>query len=428
MNLLFYFTFIIITSHLSTEKNNYYKINLNDYNINQKTASEPSLITITLEVAFGWAQEDPLFKKIIHSITTGNQIKASLIPHNNNKKLLYTELASKNIQFYISLHSENNKLIWKLYSVFDKKFIKGKAYQYQKDSPQLLRTIMIDIWQELFGESITPYNSFLAYLDTSFDNKIQETHIQFCHPLLSGFEKTIFKSNHNILDLASIDSKPMQSLLFSTQNNCGTGLIKLTSRGDTLAIMNNNKMLISPTVNQDGLFYINSGLLYRYYYNKKEQKFCNQLLDTSSDFASVYAINTNHAILISKNKQIYKIEYQVNHENNELILMKGKKITENKLNSTNMTYDYSNNTIIVSQKINGFFQLVSYDDSKKEILTCSPYHKQDPAISPCGNYIAYIAQTGDGERYIEVMNKYSSQTIRVTISPGEYRFPVWLIR
>ena len=66
-----------------------------------------------------------------------------------------------------------------------------------------------------------------------------------------------------------------------------------------------------------------------------------------------------------------------------------------------MTYDYIDNNIIVSQKINGYYQLVTYDNTQKKILTNSLYHKQDPSISPCGNYIAYIAQTVEGERYIE---------------------------
>lgn len=416
----------MMTSQLSKNNDDCYVIDIKNYNAQEIIDSIKS--NILLEIAFSYKTENAFFNKIIEILTIGKEIKSSLIDYTNNKEIIYTQLAAKNIQFYIYFYIENNMLIWKLYSVFDKKFIKGKSYRYQEDSIALLRTIVIDIWQELFGDLITPYHSFLAYLDTSFNHHEQESCIKFCHPLLPGLEKTIFKINQNILDLASIDSKPLQSLLFSTQNNHGTAIMKLNSYGNIIPIINNHQMLISPSVNQDGLFYINSGLLYRYYYNKTKKDFCSQLLDKNADFASVYAIINNHEILVSKNKQIYKITYQINQNTNELILINAQKITENKLNSVNMTYDYIDNNIIVSQRINGYYQLVAYENTQKKILTHSHYHKQDPSISPCGNYIAYIAQTNDGERYLEVINKHTGHTIRITQTPGEYRFPVWLVR
>jgi hypothetical protein len=171
-----------------------------------------------------------------------------------------------------------------------------------------------------------------------------------------------------------------------------------------------------------------SGYLCRYYYDKKKNKFMTQILDKNNDFASVYAVMNDHKLLISKKKKIYMINYAIDKNSNELIVVEAKKITENKFNSANMTYSYNDSSIIVSQKINNYYQLVEYNNKEKNILTTSLYHKQDPTMSPCGNYIAYIAQTSDGDRYVEVLNKYSLQVVRVTKSPGEYRFPVWLVR
>jgi hypothetical protein len=427
MKIFFYINLIIITTFYAMNNTDYYNINLKESR-DQGEIFNNNSISITLKVAFGFKGKNIFFDKIIQGIECGKQIEAFIIENTVNKELLYNQLELKNIQFYMYLYLENNTLVWKLYSVFDKKFIKGKSYSYKEDSVALLRTILIDIWQELFSDAITPYHSFLSYLDTSFSNQVQETCIEFCHPLLSGFQKTIFRVNQNILDLSSIDSSPLQSLLFSTQNDYGTAIMKLNSHGNIIPIINNNRMLISPTVSQDGLFYINSGSLHRYYYNKIKKTFCDQILGSDYDFASVYAIANNHAILVSKNKQIYKIEYQINTISNELTSLKAHKITENQFNSVNMTYDYIDNSVIVSQKINGYYQLVAYENTQKKILTISPYHKQDPAISPCGNYIAYVAQTVEGERYIEVINKYTKEIIRVTKSPGEYRFPVWLVR
>ncbi len=427
MKISFYINFIFtLITCLSNTQNEYLLIDLKDSK-NKEILPEFNQ-TIALEIAFGLESNNIFFNQIIDAISIGKQIKSSIISNNINKKNLYLELAEKNIQFYIYLYTKNNTLIWKLYSVFDQKFIKGKSYHYTENSMPLLRTIAIDIWQELFGDIITPYNSFLTYLNTSFNNHIQESCIEFCHPLLSNFEKTIFKLNQNILDLNFIDSKPLQSLLFSTQGKYGTSIMKLNSHGNIIKILEANNMLISPTVNQDGLFYINSGFLYRYYYHKEKKQFISELLDKNNDFVSVYAILNSHEILVSKNKKIFKVSYQINHNNNELILLQAEKITESSFHSLSMTYDYNDNRIIVSQKINGYYQLVAYSNKQKKIITKSNYHKQDPSISPCGNYIAYVAQTKDGDRYIEVINKYSNEVIRVTNLPGEYRFPTWLIR
>jgi hypothetical protein len=418
---------MFILSHASNNNNECYVINLKEDQNNIAHTSNTDAI-ITLQIAFGCKNKNTFFNKILAGVQQGKQIKVLEFDHIENKAELYRQLALKNIQFYVYFYLENNMLVWKLYSVFDKKFIKGKSYSYQEDSVALLRTILIDIWQELFSDLVTPYHSFLAYLDTTFNNNIQESCIEFCHPLLCGFEKTIFKAKQNILDLSSIDSQPLQSLLFSMQNDNGTAIMKLNSHGTIIPILHNNRMLISPSVSQDGLFYINSGSLHRYYYNKITKTFCDQLLGSVSDIASVYAILNDHAILISRNKQIYKIQYEINMHNNELIHLRAQKLTQSNCNSVNMTYDYIDNSIIVSQKINGYYQLVVYENTHKKILTYSHYHKQDPVISPCGNYIAYVAQTVEGERYIEVINKYSNEVIRVTKNPGEYRFPVWLIR
>lgn len=426
MKIFFYINLIIIGLH-GINNNNCYLINLKETQDKQEILNNNDSI-IRLKIAFSCKDKNNFFDKIIEGMQCGKQIKAFLVEHNLKKELLYNKLVEENIQFYIYFYLENNMLIWKLYSVFDKKFIKGKSYGYKEDSIQLLRTILIDIWEELFSDTITPFHSFLAYLDTSFSDGRQESCIQFCHPLLFGFEKTIFKIKQNILDLSSIDSNPLQSLLFSTQHDSGTAIMKLNSHGNIIPILNNNKMLISPTVSKDGLFYINSGSLHRYYYNKQKKEFCDQILTNTNDIASVYAILNSHAVLISRNKHVYKIEYSINNMTNELIPLKAQKITESKFNSANMTYDYIDNSIIVSQKINGYYQLVSYENNQKKIITYSLYHKQDPVISPCGNYLAYVAQTNEGERYIEVINKYTNQIIRVTKNPGEYRFPVWLVR
>jgi hypothetical protein len=133
-------------------------------------------------------------------------------------------------------------------------------------------------------------------------------------------------------------------------------------------------------------------------------------------------------VCISRNLKIYEINYALSPESNALVIKEARKITEDGISSLNMTYDYHDEKTIVSQRIGKYFQLSSYEKNTKKVLTSSCYHKQDPSISPCGNFIAYVAQMDDGSQYIEVINKYSGDVIRVTPEPGEYRFPTWLVR
>lgn len=372
-----------------------------------------------------------LYNSLITNLEKGKQIKTI---HNiiDNKKELFNYLEKKNIQFHIEFKMKDGKLIWKLYNVFEKKFIQGKAYEYKPISESLLvRTVLIDVWKALFGDEITPFQCFLVYLDTTPhpDKNEYQTTINFKHPFLSDFNKQLLKTRNNISDLSILQSHPLQSILFVMQNNEFMELTKLNSFGQLQVIGRTKTTLSSPTANEAGLFYIDNRCLYRHYFNKKEKKYKKEKIDRNNDYASVYSITNENKILASRNKKIYEISYELN-ENNEIIIKKAKKITEDSCISMNMTYDQNDKTIIVSQKINGYYQLAMYDqfNNKKIILTDSPYHKQDPAMSPCGNYIAYVAQNRFGERTIEVINRYSGDIIIVTNEPSEYRFPSWIVR
>lgn len=370
------------------------------------------------------------YKQIMEILEKGNQIK-TIFNQTKNKNILFKELHNKDIQFHISLKIKNGKIIWKLYETIDKKLIKGKSYPYKNISkPLLLRTILIDLWQEFFGEEITPFECFLVFLNTkSSQNNLYYTSINFFHPLIPGFEKQLLKTKNNILDMTVLQSLPLQSILFIMQKNEYMEIIKLNSFGQLSTIYKTKTTLTSPTINKDGLFFIDSQCLFRYYFNKIKNKYIKEKIDTHKDYVSVLAIIDEEKLLASRGKILYEINYQTDKTTNHIIINSAKKITESNIQSLNMTYNPNEKFIVVSQKINFFYQLVIYEkNNKKIILTDTPYHKQDPSMSPCGNYIAYIAQNTIGERRIEIINRYSGKVITAIPESSEYRFPTWIIR
>lgn len=384
-----------------------------------------------LPIAFSYNIESSMTTSLMHGLTTGNQLKVIIIEQSllKNKKAIYKKLGDQQIQFYFAFTIKANNITWKMYNVFTQKFITGKSYQLEKESTiDITRTILIDIWESIFGEGTTPFHSFLSFLNTEREANNQYSKIVFIHPLIFGFEKIILKTTNDILDLAKLPTTPLESILFSIRLNAKVQIAKLTPQGEIISIINNNCMAISPSVNNDGLFYICSGQLNYFYFNKILKKFVTEVLDANTDYASVYAHEKEKKLLIARNRKIYEVSYQTDQYTNKIIDLKGIQVSSNESIMGNGSYHNSEKKIITSEKINGIYQIVIFEDNKKMILTTTEYHKQDPVISPCGTYIAYIAQLKNGERYVETLNIFTGIVNQVTKEPGEYRFPVWIKR
>lgn len=372
----------------------------------------------------------PLFDLVITALEKGNQLK---INKNEpmiieNKKRLFSLLSEENVQFYLVLKVLDGQFIWKMYNVFTKSFIIGKAYKLKDNELlDLTRTVLIDIWEAIFGEGKTPFHCFLTYLETDrFENK-QLSQIFFTHPLISGFSKKILTTKHGIIDLGKLPREEGgESLLFSLCKNGEVDILSLDASGALKTLIKSDTMAVSPSVNDEGLFYISGGRLYRFYFNQQMKKFVSHLLDSATNYVSVCAHPTEKKLLIAKNKKVYEVLYFCDEVTGELKIEKAYQISSQGGVMANAVYD--GESIIASERIQGCYQLVLFENKMKTLLTLSDYHKQDPSISPCGTYVAYIAQTKTGERYVEIMNRFTGVVFRVTDTPGEYRFPVWVVR
>jgi Tol biopolymer transport system component len=109
----------------------------------------------------------------------------------------------------------------------------------------------------------------------------------------------------------------------------------------------------------------------------------------------------------------------------------GKEIKISSKNCTVASFSYCRLTkeIVVSEKIQDVFQLFIYDiqTMKKNRITSSFIHKQDPSFSPSGSWISYVAfDEKKNERYVEMINVYTKKNVRITDTPGCYVSPTWI--
>lgn len=374
--------------------------------------------------------DHPIFDVIKEALQKGNQLK--IIPQESDalaqtKQSLFKQLNDKNVQFYFIFKIEQGQLMWKMYNVFTKSFVTGKSYKFEHDNFfDVARTILIDIWETIFGEGITPFNCFLTYLETSRVENTQYSDILFTQPLIGGFLKKILMTKNAILDLGKLPTCPFESLLFSIRIDGQVDIVSFDAKGNLSTLIKNSCMAVSPSVNNQGIFYICSGKLFRFYFNRSINQFVSDLLDVQSDYVSVYAHPKEQKLLIAKNKKIYEMSYDVDPATNKIFIERAHQVSDSNSVMANGAYD--GDAIVASERINGIYQLVCFENNKKYLLTLSDYHKQDPAVSPCGTYIAYVAQMKTGERYIETINRFTGVVIRITELAGEYRFPVWVIR
>ncbi len=372
----------------------------------------------------------PFFDLVIVGLEKGNQLKINKNESMEieNKKRLFSSLSEENVQFYLVFKVVDKQFIWKIYNVFTKSFMLGKAYKIKENELlDLTRTVLIDIWEAIFGEGKTPFHCFLTYLETDRFEQKQLSQIFFTHPLISGFSKKILTTKHSIIDLGKLPCEEGgESLLFSLCKNGEVDILSLDASGTLKTLIKSDAMAVSPSVNDEGLFYISGGKLYRFYFNQQMKKFVSHLLDSATNYVSVCAHPTEKKLLIAKNKKVYEVLYLCDEVTGELKIEKAYQISSHGSVMANAVYD--GESIIASERIQGYYQLVLFENKMKMLLTASDYHKQDPSISPCGTYVAYIAQTKTGERYVEIMNRFTGVVFRVTDTPGEYRFPVWVVR
>ena len=438
----FFFFIMLLSLTISSENHKHtdtYDIEYSSFNNKDRIDDPFSCYNATGEIKIGYDiqttnadinPEKNLIDILIKSMTFCKQLTMEHVAFDPkvNKKTFFKDLANKEYHFYIIITLDGKNILWKLYEMSQGSFITGRSYLKENYSNHLIaRSIGNDIWKELFSVEKTPFNSFLVFLSHEKNNiDKNQSYIYFTHPSINEFSKKLLKTNKILLDLSIIPSKPFNSILIAEKNLKNVGIAKLDAQGEITKLIDIPGNSISPTVNNDGMFYINNGRLYLYYFNNQINAMTSFCLDHSDSYASIVAAQKKKELLVARKNKIYAITYNWNPDNQEFTIEKTTLISgKNAVSGIINEYD---DCYIISEKIDHWYQLVAYKDKKRKILTHSPFHKQDPTLSPCGNYIAYVRQNNNGERHIEVYNIYTGITKKITEKSGSYVFPVWLER
>ena len=327
--------------------------------------------------------------------------------------------------FKIKFSGDDKTISWRLYSISENKMIEGKEYSVSKKIPPLVHAISKDIWTALFGEG-NHFEYDLVYVSKNSNNEKKMWEIHRCCPCVKGNNKTIVRSSKAILDMSSINPATINSfIVYSQATLSNVKILKLSSTGSLSVVVNQagtSGNFVATTSLEDN-FYVRSGILYHCYYDEN-RNFIHKPFTTINMVISP-AIGPDKSIFYSSKNKIWQIEITKNNTTEPVL------ISEKERFALSPSYCNATETLLYTQKEKGFMQLVSYDikTKKKKVITDTKYHKQDPSLSPCGTYVAYIAfdQTNN-KNYLECMNMHTNTVIRIEEAGENCMFPCWLKR
>lgn len=413
---------------------------IKDNIINLNLLDEKDLIKVnSIKIAFSYSNDflinDPILEEVFKCLIIGDQLSLKKLKDEDIKnreiKKILSNLEINGIPFYISFFENNENIIWKLYDVNLKIFLTGKKYikseKYKKNS--VIKLICKDIWQSIFGGNITPFENSLSFLVN--DNSEFRSKIININPFIKEInENILLKTKRNLVGFDYLNTKPNKSMIFYEMTYKNERIIKLNKSGYFVSLIDlpgNSTNLIS---NEDGVWYVRSGKIYRYYYDKEKKKLIHfhlKELDKNEDSISINLIEgPNKTILFIQDYKVYSVQYEIDL-NNKFILKNKKQISDIKSRAAGISYNNNFDLIVISEKINNFYQLVSYNKNflDRKILTKNNSNKISPAISPCGNYVAYIVYEDFNKKRIEMVNIYTEKILKIVNLLRDYISICW---
>jgi len=352
-------------------------------------------------------------------------------------KQFLEKLATKNILFYLLFSLSEEKISWQLYNTVTPEFIGGKNYTVNGITvlEEFCLMIAADIWKKLFSKEISPFELTLIYIEQNTVNKTKGNFkIIATNPFSLHKNKTILHEGERpLIDLTVAPSKNGPVILFSQINRDKVSLVKLRydSNGKKYfdSIVSAHGTATSPCSIEEFLFYILSGTLCVCMYDEETKKFCHKTLDASNGiYGGLAPVIGEKLIAVGAIKKFRGYIFEISKGENKVIFSKQQQFTPQSTIVSSISTHYNiQECIITSEKIDGIFQLVMYDGAEMErkVLTKSKYHKHDPALSPCGGYIAYIAQEENGKRRVETID-IATKSISIISKNGLFRSPSWI--
>lgn len=327
--------------------------------------------------------------------------------------------------FSLIFKSDKNTLSWKLYDHVSHQYLEGKEYKVAKKNASLARAICKDIWIALF-EDPTPFDALLAYIKKTKGLSSRPLYeICITSPLVQDSSKTILKTTRPLVDLTSAGTALDAFLVYSEVTAHNVRMLKITQNGIVIPLVDTKGTNASFTSTTDlsESFYIHSGAIYTYFYDPLQQAIHHlPFIQYASPCASP-VIGDNNQLFYTYNGKVYCCIYDpVKHiPVRSYVISSGYALSP--------AFCTHTQTVVFTEKIGSYMQLVSHDIKTKTntVLTQSLYHKEDPALSPCGTYIAYVAHDQkNNKNVIEILNIYTGAVLTITHESEDCFSPCWL--
>lgn len=322
------------------------------------------------------------------------------------------------IAFFINASIDNNYVEWRMYDTLQASMVKGK--KIIKNNATLTDCAYIvanDMWQELMGQP-GPFLSKLAYIK-KIPNKKTRFHSQLCMADYNGdHERVLLDSSHIIIAPAWGPSPSNPYLVYSefTAYNVRLMSIDFHHKRKVVVDFDGTNAGVSFTADGKDIVYGRSGGLWKYHYDSSLQKGYHALLVKDHDVCASPTLVSNGDVMYCSQGMIKRY---INKTNERQILVKDGY-------NVGPTFHEKSGELVFSRRYKGCMQLFMYSTNTKktEQLTFDQGDKTDPALSPCGNWVAYCLEQR-GKSRINVMNVKTGHTYSITPENSICRYPSW---
>jgi tol-pal system beta propeller repeat protein TolB len=348
-------------------------------------------------------------------------------------KQFFQDLAGQNIYvgLFIQISSACDWVDWRLYDTMQAQMIAGKRFFIEKDKKLWYQAHVLanEIWPVISGNNGC-FCSKLAYckkIDSKkYKNKLykhiymSDVHGDYARPFVQKSTILIAPRWNAILD------SPL--LFYSECTLTNVSLCMANIHGLTRTITQFDGISMLPSFGgKDGQLMVmcltrdGSSQLYEFEFSlhSTKKKITRLTNNEGNNFAPCFIDDQTIA---------FASDFESKHPRIYLMHLKSKKIEPITKDGYCACPVYNSvlKELVYGKMVQGAMQLFAYsfETKKHEQLTTGYENKEEPTISPCGNYIAFCANTLQASR-IAVFNRITGKTKYITASSDYCSYPSW---
>lgn len=397
----------------------------NAVQIEAKKNSESSLLIVAL------GSQDNDFTEVCDAIKrtlefTGQFDVSVEFHHERFKKQAVLDLHDVyDFVIFLNDNKKDNGYEWRLYDTY--KATMQKGFRVSKDG-KLARG-----WGYAVADSLIPVltnNKAFASCKLLYTQKTKHGETLICVADFDGSYQTIISRSKTSL-IAPRWNKDQEDpfVLFSKYTPSNIQLVSCSLYGKQSVAVNFDGLTMQPAFSADGkeilvsLSIDGSSQIYHYGYDKKTEKISyTRLTYNTGNNLSPSFIDKDTIVFCSDYElgrpQIYQLK-----KSSGLV----KRLTHGG-SSVSPDYNPENKKIVYSKMIKGYMQVHMYDflSEKEEQITFDKGHKQECTWSPCGNYLVYVFQEGNGQR-LAAHSLLTGKRKFLTSSDKNCNYPSWSV-